>query len=130
MSLFFSQGEMKMNKKRIAALSLAVVLLVSLCGFGMYRYDLQKRFSHSEKNTFSMGTVVSQKVYSDQGAKHIEKVNALISSLEKVISRNIETSSVSTLNTKGEVLSAEVAEILRSCGLKVQLYSEQKKFKQ
>ncbi len=104
-----------MNKKRLLSLMLTAVVLVSAVGFGLYSYDRQKRFECYEKNSYAMGTIVSQKVYAPYGAKHIEKVNLLTSAIENIISRNIDSSEVSTLNSSGEVQNKEVAELMAHC---------------
>lgn len=104
-----------MNKKRLLSLLLAAVFVVCAVGLGLYSYDRQKRFECYEKNSFAMGTIVSQKVYAPYGAKHIEKVNLLTSAIENIISRNIDSSEVSTLNSSSEVQSKEVAELMANC---------------
>lgn len=104
-----------MNKKRLLSLLLAAVFVACAVGLGFYSYDRQKRFEVYEKNTFAMGTIVSQKVYAPYGAKHIEKVNLLTSAIENIISRNIDSSEVSKLNSSGEAQSKEVAELMTNC---------------
>ena len=104
-----------MNKKRLLSLVLAVVFVACAVGLGLYSHDRQKRFEAYEKNSFAMGTIVSQKVYAPYGAKHIEKVNLLTSAIENIISRNVDSSEVSTLNSLGEVHSKEVSELMANC---------------
>lgn len=104
-----------MTKKRVISLVLTAVILVGITGLAFFINDRQKKFEFAEKNSFAMGTIVSQKTYSPYGAKYIEKANQLISAMENVISRNIESSSVSKLNLKGEVTDKDVAEIVKSC---------------
>ena len=48
-----------------------IAFVLAGCGFGIYKYDRTKRFEFAEKNSFAMGTIVSQKVYAPYGAKHI-----------------------------------------------------------
>ncbi len=104
-----------MKKKRVLALIIAISVMAVAVGFTAFFYEREKRFSGSEKNSFAMGTIVSQKVYAPYAAKHIEKANKLISSLEDVISRNIESSATSTLNSEKTVSSALVAQALSQC---------------
>lgn len=104
-----------MNKKRV--LSLVLVLLVSACacGFGAYKYDRNRRLPFAEKNSYAMGTIVSQKVSGDFAAKQIEKSLVLIDYIENKISKNIDTSSVSSLNAQGFVNDRELMEIMVKC---------------
>lgn len=104
-----------MNKKRVLSLALTAAVLVGIAAFAFYRYDSSKRFPYSQKNSFAMGTIVSQKAYAPYGSKHIEKVNLLISSLENVISRNKELSEISKLNSQGVASDKDIAEIVRVC---------------
>lgn len=104
-----------MNKKRSLAVILAIVLVVSALGFFAYRYDRTRRFDYAEKNSFAMGTIVSQKAYAPYGAKHIEKVNMLISAIEGTISRNRSSSIISSLNLDGVATSGDTAEIISLC---------------
>ncbi len=110
-----------MNKKRFLSYMLVAVILIGIGGFTFYKYDRQRKFEFYEKNSFAMGTIVSQKVYAPYGAKHIEKANHLISAIENVISRNIESSAVSRLNSDKAVTDKDTAEIIRSC---IELHKE------
>lgn len=104
-----------MKNKRIAAVILAVVTVAAIAGLAFYKYDRSKSFHFDEKNSFAMGTIVSQKAYSPYGAKHIQKVNTILNALENEISRNRANSAVSLLNEEGYAESAQTAEIIRSC---------------
>ncbi|MBE6772661.1 MAG: FAD:protein FMN transferase [Ruminococcaceae bacterium] len=104
-----------MRKKRVAAIMTLIAFVLAGCGFGIYKYDRTKRFEFAEKNSFAMGTIVSQKVYAPYGAKHAEKVNLLIAAIEDVISRNVESSAVSRLNLTGSVSDKDTASIVRTC---------------
>lgn len=104
-----------MNKKRITALILVVVFVLAGCGFGIYKYDSEKRFEYAEKNSYAMGTIVSQKIYAPYGAKHAEKINFVIAAIEDVISRKVEGSAVSILNSQGKASDGDTAQIIREC---------------
>lgn len=104
-----------MNKKRVLSLVIVLILFLSGSAFGIYKYDRQRKLPFGEKNTFAMNTIVSQKVYADFGAKHIEKGNLIINALEDTISRHIPSSAVSILNEKGVAEDSETAEIIRQC---------------
>ena len=76
-------GDLPMNnKKKIALTVVAVICVALLATLYFWNYDREKRYSYSEKNTVAMGTIISQKVYGDYSAKHIEKITALINGLD------------------------------------------------
>ena len=106
---------MSMNKKRIFGIVAAVIFSVAVIGAGIYSYDRNKDFPMAEKNSFAMGTIVSQKFYGDFAAKQIEKGNLMILALENVISRNIPTSEISELNENGIIRDKEIAQLLLRC---------------
>ncbi len=101
------------NKKKIALTVVAVICVALLATLYFWNYDREKRYSFSEKNTVAMGTIISQKVYGDYSAKHIEKITALINGLDNEISWRNETSSVAKLNREKTVTSAQVASIVK-----------------
>ncbi len=110
-------GEMPMNnKKKLLLAVVAVVCVISLTALYFLNYNSQKRFSYSEKNSVAMGTIVSQKVYGDYSAKHIEKITALINGLDSVISWREDDSLVARLNKGETAQSREVAAIIKKCG--------------
>lgn len=111
----FSFKVKQMNKKRVISLVIVLISIASCFGVGLYSYDREKKYTCAEKNSYAMGTIVSQKVYGDFGAKHIEKGKLLITSIENVISRNISTSQISQLNDKGNVTDSDVADIIAEC---------------
>lgn len=93
---------------------MAVICVALLATLYFWNYDREKRYSYSEKNTIAMGTIISQKVYGDYSAKHIEKITALINGLDNEISWRNETSSVAKLNREKTVTSAQVASIVKN----------------
>ncbi len=104
-----------MSKKRITAIISVVAFVLAGCGFGIYKYDREKRFDYAEKNSYAMGTIVSQKIYAPYGAKHAEKVNFVIAAIEDVISRKVEGSAVSILNSEGKTSDSDTAQIIKNC---------------
>lgn len=103
------------NKKKIAFTVVAVICVALLATLYFWNYDREKRYSFSEKNTVAMGTIVSQKVYGDYSAKHIEKITALINALDDEISWREEESAVAKLNRGQTVVSADVGSIVSQC---------------
>ncbi|MBE6785771.1 MAG: FAD:protein FMN transferase [Ruminococcaceae bacterium] len=104
-----------MNKKRVVSLVIVLTVTVLCLGAGLYSYSRAKKFPMSEKNTYAMGTIVSQKVYGDYAAKHIEKGNLLINTLEDTISKNVDSSAVSELNKNGTLTHKDTAELISAC---------------
>lgn len=104
-----------MNKKRIFSLVIVTAVVLLCTGFGIYRYDREKKFPLAEKNSYAMGTIVSQKVYGDSGTKQLEKGNLLINALEDTISRNVASSKISELNRNGVVTDKDTAKLLGEC---------------
>lgn len=104
-----------MNKKRVLSLVIVLTVIISCIGIGIYSYDREKKYPFSEKNSYAMGTIVSQKVYGDFSAKHLEKGKLLITGVENVISRNIASSSISKLNKNGTVTDGDTAQLIAEC---------------
>ncbi len=103
------------NKKKIIVTVVAVICVALLTALYFWNFNREKRYDFSEKNTVAMGTIVSQKVYGDSSAKHIEKINILINSLDDEISWREDGSAVAKLNLGQKVMSKEVSSILNKC---------------
>ncbi len=103
------------NKKKITLTVVAVICVALLAALYFWNYDREKRYDFSEKNTVAMGTIVSQKVYGDYSAKHIEKITALINGLDDEISWREEDSAVAKLNDGHTVVSPDVGAIVSKC---------------
>lgn len=103
------------NKKKIALTVVAVICVALLATLYFWNSDREKRYSYSEKNSVAMGTIISQKIYGDNSAKHIEKITALINGLDNEISWRNENSAVAELNREKTVTSASVASIIEKC---------------
>lgn len=103
------------NKKKIIVTVVAVICVALLTALYFWNFNREKRYDFSEKNTVAMGTIVSQKVYGDSSAKHIEKINILINSLDDEISWRENGSAVAKLNLGQKVMSKEVSSILNKC---------------
>ena len=101
------------NKKKIALTVVAVICVALLATLYFWNYNREKRYSFSEKNTVAMGTIISQKVYGDNSAKHIEKITALINGLDNEISWRNDKSAVAELNKEKTVASAQVVSIVK-----------------
>ena len=105
-----------MKKRSKILLSLVTVLcLVGVIAVSSFYRDSTKRFSSSEKMTVAMGTIVTQKVYSDYAGKDIEKITAIINALDDKISWRNENSDIAKLNSEGALSDAGIASVLLTC---------------
>lgn len=105
---------MKKKSKIFAAVSAVLCVAVIAAGVSFYSGRTQ-RFDSSEKMGVAMGTIVTQKVYSEYAGKEIEKITAIINALDKKISWRDENSSVAKLNTEKTVTDAEIASYVIKC---------------
>lgn len=103
------------NKKKVLGIAVISVLVAVLIFSSLLVYDRNRRFEYAEKNTIAMGTVVSQKIYSEKAGLHISHVRDIIDALEKTISWRKAESDVAILNETGKVKSKELADILSVC---------------
>ena len=103
------------KRNKTLKIALTVFLMSALILSAFFVSERNKRFSFSEKNTVAMGTVLTQKIYSQNGANHVSHVVSIVNSLENTISRHKENTAVSILNEKGFAENTAVAEILSRC---------------
>lgn len=103
------------TKKKIALTVVAVICVALLATLYFLNYNSEKRYEYSEKSTVAMGTIISQKVYGEYAAKHIEKITALINGLDNEISWRNKDSAVAKLNSQKNISSAGVAAIIKKC---------------
>ncbi len=109
--------------KKIALGIIAVILTVAVAVGGVFLFKRKQDYSVGEKMHFSMGTVISQKLYGEGSAKHTEKIAAIINALDDKISWRNAESAVSALNSGEAVQDATLASII-SASQKVSLDSE------
>lgn len=103
------------SKKKILFVVVAVICVALLTALYFWNFNREKRYDSSEKNTVAMGTIVSQKIYGEYSAKHIEKINTLINALDDEISWREENSLVAKLNSGQTVSSKQLTSILKKC---------------
>ncbi len=103
-----------MNNKKLSVIFSVFIIVAFAVGAFVYN-DRKADFDFAEKNTFAMGTIVSQKVYAANGKAYTDSITQLIIDLENTISRKKESSPVSVLNETGEIESSEIHDILLSC---------------
>ena len=104
-----------MNKKKILSIVLTVLVLLSAVGLFVFYEDRHERFDGSEKSSIAMGTIVTQKVYGDFAAKHIEKTKAVVDGLDDMISWREKSSEIAKLNSGETIEIAYLADVLRQC---------------
>lgn len=103
------------KKKKIVLSVLCVLLAAAVTAAAIVFAGYKKEYTVKEKNSLSMGSIVTIKLYGDDTFKKLDVVKGLIDNLDKEISRKIDTSAVSQLNKNGEVKSATVSDILLKC---------------
>lgn len=103
------------NKKKIITVVVAVICVALLAALYFWNYNREKRYDCSEKSTVAMGTIVSQKLYGEGSAKHIEKISTLINALDDEISWREPSSAVAEINEGKTIKSKQVADILNKC---------------
>lgn len=103
------------NKAKILKISLSILLVLILIASALFVSGRNKRFTYSEKNTVAMGTILTQKIYSDTAGPHISHITSIVNSLEDTISWRKEESSVSSLNKGETVENSTLGKILSQC---------------
>lgn len=103
------------KKKKIGLSVLSVVIVAAITAAAIVFAGYKKEYTLKEKNSLSMGSIVTIKLYGDDAFKKLDVVKGLIDNLDKEISRKIDSSAVSALNKNGEVKSATVSDILLKC---------------
>ena len=106
---------MSKKKKKIVLSVLSVVIVAAITAAAIVFAGYKKEYTLKEKNSLSMGSIVTIKLYGDDAFKKLDVVKGLIDNLDKEISRKIDSSAVSALNKNGEVKSATVSDILLKC---------------
>ena len=104
-----------MTKKKIISIVLTVLVFIGAVSLFIIYNDRHERFSGSEKSSIAMGTVVTQKVYGDFAAKHIEKTKAIIDGLDDMISWREDGSEIAKLNSGETIEVAYLADVIRQC---------------
>lgn len=103
------------NKSKVLKIFLSVFLVAVLLLGALFVSDRNKRFEYGEKNTVAMGTILTQKIYSDTAGQHISHITSIVGSLEDIISWRESSSPVTSLNSGEEVANSTLADILSSC---------------
>lgn len=103
------------KKKKILCIVLSGVLLAAaVAGIIIFSF-FKKDFNVEQKSGFSMGSVVTIKLYGDDTFKKLETVKNGIDNLEKIISAKLDSSAVSSLNKNKTVQNAVCSEIVSKC---------------
>lgn len=103
------------RKKRIVSCVITLVAVSVVVAAVLVYGSFKKEYDCRQNSSISMGSVVTVKLYGDDVFKKLSVTKQVIDNLDKEISRNIEGSSVSSLNRDGSVKSATVADILQRC---------------
>lgn len=100
------------GRKRIISMTLAVFLTALVLMSAVFLSERDKKFNFFEKSTIAMGTVVTQKVYSDNPGTAIRDIISIVNGLEDMISWRKENSAVAKLNKNGTVENKYLGEII------------------
>ncbi len=98
--------------KKIAFAIIAVIFALAVIGVSAFVSMQKKDYPLGEKMHFSMGTVVSQKLYGEGSAKHTEKIAAIVNALDDKISWRNADSAVSDLNKNASVKDTTLTSII------------------
>ena len=100
------------NKKRIISMASAVVLTALIVLSLIFLSEQNKKFTLTEKSVIAMGTVVTEKIYSETPGTAIKDITDLINGLEDTISWRKENSAVALLNKNGNVKNKYISEVV------------------
>ncbi|MCM1543979.1 MAG: FAD:protein FMN transferase [Ruminococcus sp.] len=103
------------KKKIISAVAASVAVVLIVCAAVLYNY-MKAEFKSSTKNSFTMGTVVTVKLYGDENNYAAKgTVNDLVAQLDDVISWRKSDSATASLNKNGFVQNSTIADIVSAC---------------
>lgn len=100
------------NRKRLISMVAAVFLTFLLVISVVVISERSKSFNITEKSIIAMGTVVTEKVYSEKPAAAIKDIGDIINGLENTISWRKEDSAVGILNKEGKVQNKYLGEVI------------------
>ena len=100
------------NKKRLISMVAAVFLTFLLVISVVVLSERSKSFNITEKSIIAMGTVVTEKVYSEKPSAAIKDIGDIINGLENTISWRKEDSAVGILNKEGKVQNKYLGEVI------------------
>ncbi|MEE1321253.1 MAG: FAD:protein FMN transferase [Acutalibacteraceae bacterium] len=103
------------NRAKALKISFTVFVVCVIVLSALFVSQRNRRFDFAEKNTIAMGTVLTQKVYSERAGQHITHITSIVNSLENVISKRIEASPVALINKGEKVKNSSLAGILEEC---------------
>lgn len=101
--------------KNILLSALAVIAAIAIIVSVIIIDKRKEEYPADTKNSVAMGTIVTVKVYGEKAAAHTDSISKMVSSVENVISRKIETSPVSVLNKTGKTDNEMVSALLETC---------------
>ena len=92
----------------VSAVILTALIVVSL----MFLSDRNAKFTLTEKSVIAMGTVVTEKIYSENPGTAIKDITDIVNGLEDTISWRKENSAVALLNKNGSVKNKYISEVV------------------
>lgn len=100
------------NRKRLISMIAAVFLTFLLVLSVVVISERSKSFDITEKSIIAMGTVVTEKVYSEKPSAAIKDIGNIINGLENTISWRKEDSAVGILNKEGKVQDKYLGKVI------------------
>ncbi|MGN1195490.1 MAG: FAD:protein FMN transferase [Acutalibacteraceae bacterium] len=101
--------------KKILVSVTAVIAAIAIIVSVIIIDKRKEEYPSDTKSSVAMGTIVTVKVYGEKAAAHTDSISKMVSSVEDIISRKIETSPVSILNKTGKTDNEMVASLLEIC---------------
>lgn len=100
------------NRKRIISMAAAVFFTALIVLSVWFISERNEKFTLTEKSVIAMGTVVTEKIYSENPGTAINDITAVINGLEDTISWRKESSAVAVLNKEGAVQNKYLGEVI------------------
>lgn len=112
--MFPTKKPTKKTKRMILSVT-AVIAVIAVIVSVIVIDKRKEEYPSDTKNSVAMGTIVTVKVYGEKAAAHTDSISKMVSSVENVISRKIDTSPVSVLNKTGKTDNEMVSSLLETC---------------
>lgn len=100
------------DRKRIISMISAIVLTALIVISSFFLSERSNKFPLTEKSVIAMGTVVTEKIYSENHGTEISDITSIINGLEDTISWRKENSAVALLNKEGKVKNKYLGEVI------------------
>ncbi len=100
------------DKKRLKSLIIASLLTAVIIGAFLMVFKGIESYPITEKSSVAMGTVISQKIYTEKPNTAVKDIISIVNGLENTISWRKPDSAVAVLNENGEVNNKYLSNVL------------------